>query len=168
MALSPDGRFALIISSTSSDQDSSDKLLLYNLEDGGRRIVTSHGRDTAWCVAFDSTGKLIVTGDPTGVIRVGPITGEEPHLLLGHEGLVRFLAVSPDGRWLASGGDDGNIRIWPMLDVDQPPFHALPYEEFLGRLRALTNLRAIPDEASSSGYILEPGPFPGWKTVPTW
>ncbi len=88
--------------------------------------------------------------------------------MLGHEGLVRQIDFSPDGRWLASGGDDGTIRIWPMPDMDQQPFHTLPYEEFLDRLRALTNLRAVPDETSSTGYKLEPGPFPGWEHVPTW
>ncbi|KAL8709130.1 MAG: hypothetical protein Q9225_007502 [Loekoesia sp. 1 TL-2023] len=33
----------------------------------------------------------------------------------GHEGRVRSLAVDPSGVWLASGGDDGTIRIWELL-----------------------------------------------------
>ncbi|KAL8729883.1 MAG: hypothetical protein Q9166_004440 [cf. Caloplaca sp. 2 TL-2023] len=33
----------------------------------------------------------------------------------GHEGRVRSLAVDPSGIWLASGGDDGTIRIWELL-----------------------------------------------------
>ncbi|KAL8670619.1 MAG: hypothetical protein Q9168_004850 [Polycauliona sp. 1 TL-2023] len=33
----------------------------------------------------------------------------------GHEGRVRSLAVDPSGTWLASGGDDGTIRIWELL-----------------------------------------------------
>ena len=32
------------------------------------------------------SGRVIVTGDVDGVVRVGPVTGEEPHLLLGHKG----------------------------------------------------------------------------------
>lgn len=33
----------------------------------------------------------------------------------GHEGRVRSLAVDPSGIWLASGGDDGTVRIWELL-----------------------------------------------------
>jgi hypothetical protein len=48
------------------------------------------------------------------------------------------------------------------------PFHTLPYEEILKRLRALTNLRVVPDGSSDTRYRVEVGPFPGWKDVPTW
>lgn len=33
----------------------------------------------------------------------------------GHEGRVRSLAIDPAGMWLASGGDDGTVRVWEML-----------------------------------------------------
>ncbi|KAL8984559.1 MAG: hypothetical protein Q9205_001512 [Flavoplaca limonia] len=33
----------------------------------------------------------------------------------GHVGRVRSLAVDPSGIWLASGGDDGTIRVWELL-----------------------------------------------------
>ena len=48
------------------------------------------------------------------------------------------------------------------------PFHTLPYEEFLDRLRTLTNLRVVPDEENPSEYRYDYEPFPGWETLPTW
>jgi hypothetical protein len=76
------------------------------------------------------------------------------------------VAVDPLGRWVASAGQDATIRVWPM--PEGPPFHTLPYEELLDRLRAVTNLRVVPDEQSATGYRIELGPFPGWAEVPEW
>lgn len=33
----------------------------------------------------------------------------------GHVGRVRSLSVDPSGLWLASGGDDGTVRVWEIL-----------------------------------------------------
>ncbi|XP_027456481.2 ribosome biogenesis protein BOP1 [Zalophus californianus] len=33
----------------------------------------------------------------------------------GHSDLVRCLSVSPDGQWLASGSDDGSVRLWEVV-----------------------------------------------------
>ena len=57
-----------------------------------------------------------------------------------------------------------------MPDVTTPPFHTLPYAELLTKLKALTNLRAIPDEESSTGYTIEADPtaYRGWAVVPEW
>jgi WD40 repeat protein len=118
--------------------------------------------------AYDRSDRLLATGDAAGTVRVGPASGGEPHLLLGHKGTVWSLTFSPDGHWLASSGDDGTIRLWPVPDVTEPPLHTLPLDVLLARLRTHTNLRAVPDPRSSNGYKLEPGPFPGWAHPPEW
>jgi WD40 repeat protein len=131
------------------------------------RDITSHANRLS-SFALDGSGMILVTGGLDGVVRVGPISGGEPHLLFGHTGPVMSVAVSPDGRWIASGSDDGTIRLWPMADLSKPPLHTLPHDELLAKLKSLTNLRAVRDPFSDTGWKIEFGPFPGWAAIPDW
>ncbi len=100
-------------------------------------------------------------------MRVGPITGETPHWLMGHEGGLADVAVHPDGQWIASTEYvKGEVRLWPM--PHGKPFVGLPYAEFLNRLRALTNVRSVADQNSLTGYHIENTYFPGWENAPGW
>jgi len=142
-------------------------LLITELASGVAREITEHG---PWVSAFalDPTGKALVTGDMNGVVRVGALSGGEPHLLVGHTRGVTAVAVSPDGRWIASASDDDTIRLWPMPDLSRPPLHTLTHDELLEKLRSLTNVRVVADPDSATGYSLVTAPFPGWKDLPTW
>jgi WD40 repeat protein len=126
-----------------------------------------HGARPTHALALDAAGERLAIGDMTGVVRVARVSADEPHLLLGHEAPVTDVAISPDGRWVASAAGS-EIRLWPMPDVSRPPFHALPYDELMARLRALTNLEVAEDPTSATGYGIRIGPFPGWRDAPAW
>jgi len=117
---------------------------------------------------IDPTGRVVVTGDAEGVVRVGRIDGGAPHLLLGHDGPVNRVAISPDLEWVASSSQDETLRLWPMPDLSKAPLHTLPHDELIAKLHSLTNLRVVRDEESSTGWKVEVGPFPGWAEVPEW
>ena len=150
-----------------AETGSASSLSAFDIAAGVTREITAHGNRVI-SAAFDGTGTVLVTGGQDGVVRVGPLAGGEPHLLYGHDGPVSSVAVSPDGRRIASASDDGTIRLWPMPDTGKPPLHTRPYAELLEWLRALTNLRAVPEPGSDTGWKIEAGPFRGWDHAPAW
>ena len=56
----------------------------HDLVDGTSQPVDlrSHPR-AIWDLAVDPKGRTVVTAGPDTLVRVGPVTGEEPHLLMG-------------------------------------------------------------------------------------
>ena len=70
-------------------------------------------------LAFNSTGEYLVSGgeDSRALLRrgvEGRYDADAEHASFTHERRIRGLAFSPDGRWMATGSDDGMIRVWNM------------------------------------------------------
>ncbi|RMZ88534.1 hypothetical protein DV736_g4227, partial [Chaetothyriales sp. CBS 134916] len=48
-----------------------------------------------------------------------PFPMRESERYVGHEGRVRSLSVAPSGEYLATGGDDGTVRVWTLSPARQ-------------------------------------------------
>jgi WD40 repeat protein len=106
-SVSGDGRRVLVVEHGIADWNSASTVgrpVVLDLDTGAQWQLENHSIGTSG-VALDSSGTIVATGDVNGVIRVGPVTGEEPHVLLGHQSEVLDIAFDPLGRWIASSGN---------------------------------------------------------------
>ena len=161
-AISRDGR-SLFVAWTNWDDAGGARV--YDLETGSSRELAAHGETAS--IDLTADGGTVVTGGIDGPIRVGSAAGDEPHVLLGHTGFT-LVKVSPDRRWIASGGTDGSLRIWPMPDLSHPPLQTLARRDLIAKLENLTNFRALEDKGAPSGYGVEAEPFAGWRAATDW
>jgi WD40 repeat protein len=77
--------------------------------------------------------------------------------LTGHTGSVTAVAIAPDGAWLASGSEDGAVRIWD-------PVTGQPRAALTRRTSAVTAMAIAPDGAWLASAS-DGGPVRIWDTV---
>ena len=170
LVLSRGGQFGFVTANVRGTQGRGDRpLTRIEFERGMSSHVRTHGNAVS-AVAIDAHDRWVATGSFDGTIRIGPVSGDDPHVLLSQEGggAIYSLSFSRDGRWIAASGEGFRLTVWPVPDLSKRPFHRRPLDSLLKTLKTFTNLGAVPDSAAPNGYKLEPGVFPGWANPPEW
>jgi WD40 repeat protein len=87
-------------------------------QDGRPLKVLEHPSEVS-VGAFLGDGRSFMTGCMDGSIRHWDRDGKLLAVMSGVEGvMVTYIDYTDDGRWLATGGDDGTARLWPLKRED--------------------------------------------------
>ena len=76
-------------------------------------LLVNHNANTF--SAESSAGEMAITGCEDGVVRIWNV--DDGRMVNEHrvmDGSIDSMAVSQNGRWLATGGNDSTIRIWEL------------------------------------------------------
>ncbi|HEY3330699.1 MAG TPA: caspase family protein [Capsulimonadaceae bacterium] len=92
---------------------------VYVRDDSGvaKARIPAQAGDQVKAVAFAPDGKVIVGSDLTLTLWDVSAKPKLVRTFSGHEGAILALAVSPDGRYLASGASDETVRVWSLSDI---------------------------------------------------
>jgi WD40 repeat protein len=128
LTFSPDGSRLLAITGTGAngllgnvgnpDGETAAGMLTWSVPEFGDEKRAKLGTDSLSTAVYTPDGRTVITAGTTGTIQLRDAdTGQLREEFGRHPSTVRRLAISPDGRTLASvTTDDSNIRLWNLAD----------------------------------------------------
>src|SRR5262245_4224160 len=106
-------------------------------------------------------GKKLVIADGTATILVWDIASNQMQELKGHTGSVAHMALSSDGKTLASGSwRDGHIRLWDLA-AGKEKFHFLAHERDVYLVAFSPDGKTLASGGNAADRLWKPRP-PGF------
>jgi len=142
-----------------------DGVTLWDLELKTERILPLASEETS-SLSIAPDGSFIMAGSPTGEVRYLSLESNQPHLLFGHDEVVTFVKITPEGDGILSLSGDGTMREWAI--PQGRPLFSRPLDDLIKVLHAQTNMRIVTDVDAEEGYRITYDRFLGWETTPEW
>ena len=96
-----------------------------------RKVLARQGTEVG-SLSFSPDGKTVLAGagakgNDTDCHVYDVASGREIVTYSGHDNIVLATAISPDGRWAATGGGDKEeIHLWDLRERQAPPWPRRP------------------------------------------
>ena len=156
IAFSPDGRFIAAVPANSPRPI----VPIFDVHSGRlAKQLTIPDATSGYgnCMTYSADGTMLLCGEVTGHITLWRLQdGQVLHRHKLHEGGVNAVAISPDGKTMATGGEDGIVHV---LQVAQPnkvdrlsPARDDGAEE--GRKRPLPSIQSVAYTPDSSNLVV--------------
>ena len=97
------------------------------LETKSGKVVADLGILASPHFSFSAEGKLIAVSSFWGISVIDIKTQRELRRFIFDRPDVTSLKFSPNGKWIASGNDDGTVRIWNAQRSDYPKWRRLKH-----------------------------------------
>jgi WD40 repeat protein len=94
---------------------------LWDVEDGECRFILIGHKDCVWCVTYSQKGDLLASGSHDKTVRLwDTVSGECRAVIQNFQDLIRAVDwnTTSDGVYLVTGGDDGSVLKWQVVEEE--------------------------------------------------